>query len=92
MPACDCGYKTVYYARGEYARHEEGDGFCEVDVNTMEGAWSLLRSWLPPHRAISQGKLPDNLGFFRLIQNVRRRGKALLTILVAALVAHEPGA
>jgi hypothetical protein len=35
--------------RGEYARDEDGDGFCEVHVNTMEGFWSLLRSWLRPH-------------------------------------------
>src|SRR3954454_12259844 len=25
---------------GEYARDEDGDGFCEVHVNTMEGVWS----------------------------------------------------
>jgi hypothetical protein len=33
----------------------DGDGFCEVHVKTMEGFWSLLRSWLHPHRGISQG-------------------------------------
>jgi hypothetical protein len=32
---------------------EDGDGFCEVHVNTMEGFCSLLRSWLRPHRGIS---------------------------------------
>ena len=37
---------------------DDGDGFCEVHVNTMEGFWSLLRSWLRPHREISQAKLP----------------------------------
>ena len=29
--------KTVCHGRGEYARDEDGDGFCEVHVNTMEG-------------------------------------------------------
>ena len=52
------------HGRGEYARDEDGDGFCEVHVNTMEGFWSLLRSWLRPHRGISQEKLPLYLGFF----------------------------
>jgi hypothetical protein len=28
------GYKTVCHGRGEYARDEDGDGFCEV--NTLE--------------------------------------------------------
>src|SRR3954453_18464976 len=39
--------------QGEYARDEDGDGFCEVHVNTIEGFWSLLRSWLRPHRGLS---------------------------------------
>jgi transposase len=80
-------HKTVCHGRGEYARDEDGDGFCEVHVNTMEGFWSLLRSWLRPHRGISQDKLPDYLGFFQFVHNARRRGKALLGSLVTALVA-----
>ena len=36
------------YGCGEYARDEDGDGFYEVHVNTIEGFWSLLRSWLRP--------------------------------------------
>ena len=39
-------HKTVNYSSGEYARDEDGDGFHEVHVNTIEGLWSLLRSWL----------------------------------------------
>src|SRR6185369_17385544 len=81
------GHKTVCHGRGEYARDEDGDGFCEVHVNTMEGFWSLLRAWLRPHRGISQDKLPDYLGFFQFVHNARRRGKALLGALVSALVA-----
>ena len=83
------GYRhvTVCHGRGEYARDEDGDGFCEIHANTMEGTWSLLRSWLRPHRGISQEKLPLYLGFFAFVHNAWRRGKALLGALVAALVA-----
>jgi transposase len=49
---------TVCHSAGEFARDEDGDGFCEVHVNTIEGFWSLLRSWLRPHRGVSQEKLP----------------------------------
>ena len=42
----------------------------------MEGFWSLLRSWLRPHRGISQETLPLSLGFFEFVHNVRKRGKA----------------
>jgi transposase-like protein len=80
-------HKTVCHARGEYARDNDGDGFCEVHVNTAEGVWSLLRSWLRPHRGVSQEKLPLYLAFFQVVHNARRRGKALLATLVAALVA-----
>ena len=65
----------------------DGDGFCEVHVNTMEGFWSLLRSWLRPHRGISQEKLPLYLGFFEFVHNVRKRGKALLGALIELLVS-----
>ena len=80
-------HETVCHGRGEYARDEDGDGFREVHVNTAEGLWSLLRSWLRPHRGISQEKLPAYLGFFQAVHNARRRGKALLGTLVAGLVA-----
>jgi transposase len=79
-------HKTVCHGHGEYARDEDGDGHHEVHVNTMEGLWSLLRSWLRPHRGISQEKPPLYLGFFQFVHNARKRGKALLTTLVGALV------
>ena len=79
-------HKTVNHGQGEYARDEDGDGFCEVHVNTMEGLWSLLRSWLRPHRGISQDKLPLYLGFFEFVHNIRKRGKTLLPSLLECLL------
>jgi transposase-like protein len=71
-------HETVCHAAGEYARDDDGDGFCEVHVNTLEGFWSLLRSWLRPHRgipqeirlAIVQGML--NLRPYRARERLRR--------------------
>jgi transposase-like protein len=79
-------HKMVNHCAGEYARDEDGDGFCEVHSNTMEGFWSLLRPWLRPHRGISQDKLPLYLSFFEFVHNVRKRGKALLSSLLSTLV------
>src|SRR5215213_5837990 len=39
------GHKAVNHGRGEYARDEDGDGFCEVHVNTKAGSGS---DWLSP--------------------------------------------
>jgi transposase len=72
----------VGHRRGEYARDEDGDGFHEIHVNTAEGFWSLLRSWLRPHRGISQERLPQYLGFFQFVHHVRIRGKGLLSPLL----------
>lgn len=87
LPEWGYGHKTVHHGAGEYARDEDGDGFHEIHVNTMEGFWSLLRSWLRPHRGISQEKLPIYLGFFQFVHNARKRGKQLLGALVGTLVA-----
>jgi transposase-like protein len=81
------GHKSVHHGRGEFARDEDGDGFWEVHVNTLEGFWSRLRSGLRPHRGISQEKLPLYLGFFEFVHNARKRGKALLGALVELLVS-----
>jgi len=90
----DWGYrhKTVNHSIGEYARDEDGDGFHEVHVNTMEGLWSLLRSWLRPHRGLSQQKLPLYLAFFEFVYNLKKRGKRLLHSLFAILFKKTPKA
>jgi transposase-like protein len=79
-------HKQVNHGQREYARDDDGDGFCEVHVNTMEGFWSLLRSWLRPHRGIFQDKLPLYLGFFEFVHNVKKRGKTLLPSLLECLL------
>ena len=79
-------HQAVCHGRGESARDNDGDGFHELHVNTMEGFWLLLRSWLRPHRGNSQEKLPLYLGFFEFVHNVRKRGKALLSSLVFLLL------
>ena len=86
LPAWGFDHHTVCHGQGEYARDDDGDGFHEVHVNTAEGVWSLLRSWLRPHRGISQEKLPLYLGFFQFVHNARLRGKGLLRPLLELLL------
>jgi transposase-like protein len=79
-------HSTVCHSKGEYARDDDGDGIREVHVNSIEGFWSLLRSWLRPHRGISQEKLPCYLAFFQFVHNARVRGKSLLPALLDLFV------
>lgn len=90
LPQWGYDHKSVCHGAGEYARDEDGDGFYEVHINTMEGFWSLLRSWLRPHRGISQEKLPLYLGFFEFVHNAKKRGKALLGALLVTLLSTSP--
>ena len=87
LPEWGYAHETVNHSQGEYARDADGDGFHEIHVNPLEGFWSLLRSWLRPHRGVSQERLPLYLGFFEFVHNMRRRGKALLCSLLAVLIA-----
>ena len=59
-------HRTVCHAAGEFSRDDDGDGFRDMHVNTLEGFWSPLRSWLRPHRGVSQEKLPLYLRFLRV--------------------------
>lgn len=81
--------KSVCHAQGEYARDEDEDGFCEVHVNTQEGIWSVLRSWLRPHRGVSMDKLPLYLGFFEFVFNTKRRGNALIQHLFETILGPD---
>ena len=59
-------------------------------MKCMSTPWKAFglccRSWLRPHRGISQENLPLYLGFFEFVHNVRRRGKALLGALLDLLL------
>jgi transposase-like protein len=90
LEAWGFGHVSVNHSAGEFARDADGDGVFEVHVNTLEGFWSLLRSWLRVHRGISQERLPLYLGFFGVVHNVRRRGRALLGSLLALLLVPGP--
>jgi transposase-like protein len=79
-------HKRVCHGAGEFARDDDGDGVSEVHVNTIEGFWSLPRSWLRPHRGISQENLPAYLGFFEFVHNTGARGRALLPSMLELLL------
>jgi hypothetical protein len=49
-------HRTVCDGRGEYARDEDDNGFCEVHVNTLEGIWSLATLLVVPAPPYLAGK------------------------------------
>ena len=80
-------HRTVCHGIREFARDDDGDGVREVHTNSIEGLWSHMRSWLRPHKGISQENLPLYLAFFQFVYNERTRGKSLLPSLMKVLVS-----
>ena len=78
LPAWGYGHKTVCHAHGEYARDEDGDGFCEVHVNTIEGFWSLLKSGIRgTYHSVSTKHLQSYLDEYAFRYNNRETTKPL---------------
>ena len=80
-------HRTVCHGRGEYARDEDGDGFCEVHAEYSGRVLVIAALLAAPAPRQFPEKLPVYLGFFQFVHNTRQRGKALLGALVAALGA-----
>lgn len=79
-------HKKVFHSAREYAREEDKDGFHEIHCNSVEGIWSLLRSWLRPYRGVSQEKPPFYIGFFEWIYNLKKKGKRAVHEIFALLL------
>jgi len=90
LPSWGFTHVTVNHGDREFARDDDGDGLGEVHVNTIEGVWNLLRSWLRPHRGISQRWLPLYLASFQAMHNIRCRGFSLLEPMLTLLLSSAP--
>ena len=71
IPASGRERQTVCHSQGEYARDADGDGFCEVHCNTMEGIWVGLRNFLRPFRGMHKKYLHLYVGMFEWSYNLR---------------------
>jgi len=66
------GHVTVCHSNYEYARDDDGDGFCEVHCNTMEGLWTGLRNFLRPFRGVHKKYLAAYVAIFEWAHNLKR--------------------
>jgi transposase len=65
-------HATVCHSRREYARDDDGDGFCEVHCNTMEGIWTGLRNFLRPFRGVHKKYLAIYVAMFEWAHNLKQ--------------------
>ena len=65
-------HKSVCHGRGEYARDDDGDGFHEVHVNTIEGFWSIFkRGIVGSFHKVSRKYMPLYVAEFQFRYNNR---------------------
>lgn len=75
-------HETVCHSKHEYARDDDGDGFCEVHCNTMEGIWTGLRNFLRPFRGVHKKYLAQYVAMFEWAHNIKRVTDDYLRILM----------
>lgn len=73
---------TVCHGKREWARDDDGDGFCEVHCNTTEGLWSGLRTFLRPFRGVHKRFLSGYVAIHEFRVNL----KHITVRFIAALV------
>jgi len=73
---------TVCHSDKEYARDDDGDGFCEVHCNTVEGMWVDVRNFLRLFKGVNKRYLDGYVA----ICEFRRNLKHVTPTFIAQLV------
>jgi len=87
-PVTKWGYehKTVCHGRGEYARDEDGDGLCEVHVNTWKDfGLSYARGYVPIEASLKKS-YPCTWAFSSLSTMPNSEGKQCLRALLETIL------
>ena len=71
-------HKTVCHSHKEFARDEDGDGFCEVDCNSCEGLWTGVRNFIRKFRGVNKKYLAQYIAVFE--NNFNLKGQYILEI------------
>ena len=80
------GHATVCHSQREYARDDDGDGFCEVHGHTMEGIWTGLRNFLRPVRGVHKKYLAQYVAVFEWTHNLKRVTDDFLRMLMSGFI------
>jgi transposase len=82
LPAIGRSRSTVCHAVREWARDDDGDGVREVHVNTLEGLWTGMRTFLRPFRGVNKKYLYQYVAMFEWGYNVKRATPEFLWALL----------
>jgi len=75
-------HDTVCHSNNEYARDDDGDGFCEVHCNTVEGMWAAVRTFLRVFRGVHKRFLSGYIAICEFAINLKRITPVFISVLV----------
>lgn len=81
-------HDTVCHSRHEWARDADGDGFCEVHCNTVEGMWADVRTFLRPFKGVHKRYLSGYIAICEFRRNLKRISPAFISSLVSLHSFH----
>lgn len=73
---------TVNHGEYEWARDDDGDGIREVHINTIEGMWTDVRTFLRPFKGINKRFLSGYIAIAEFQRNLKRISPDFISILV----------
>jgi transposase len=71
-------HASVCHSAKEWARDDDGDGVCEVDCNSCEGAGAGLRRFLRLFLGVHKYELTDCVTTYETIVNAKRITPAVI--------------
>jgi transposase len=73
---------TVCHGQKEWARDADGDGIREVHVNSNEGCWTGLRTFLRPFRGVHKRYLSGYVAIYELAVNHKVVSPAVISPII----------
>lgn len=75
-------HATVCHSKKEWARDDDGDGIREVHVNTVEGMWTDVRTFLRSFKGVHKGYLSSYIAIAEFRRNLKRVSPAFISSIV----------
>lgn len=75
-------HATVNHGQYEWARDDDGDGVREVHINTCEGMWTDVRTFLRPFKGVHKRFLSGYIAIAEFRRNLKRISPAFIASLV----------
>jgi transposase-like protein len=75
-------HATVNHGEYEWARDEDGGGVREIHINTAEGMWTDVRTFLHPFKGINKRFLSGYIAMAEFRRNLKRISPNFIATLV----------